>query len=169
MGPTSGEFSITNSLKFGFSLFCRVLLLAFYFVPVFISCSFVLFRSFKQLFTIEKRWAIFSDRQKKLKRKLNRQNRNKMGEVRQRKLIANHQQFNKWIKQIIGFLTSRFFSHLFLFRVLLFCSFLFNAKIKKTTFEFICHNRAKETSLWALLLFQMSQSSKRSLTLATIW
>ena len=25
----------------------------------------VLFRSFKQLFTIEKRWAIFSDRQKK--------------------------------------------------------------------------------------------------------
>ena len=73
----------------------------------------VLFRSFKQLFTIEKRWAIFSDRQKKkLKRlqcdwlkghhrKLNRQNRNKMSEDRQRKLIANHQQFNKWIKQII--------------------------------------------------------------------
>ena len=27
---TSGEFSITNSLKFGFSLFCRVLLLAFF-------------------------------------------------------------------------------------------------------------------------------------------
>ena len=27
--------------------------------------------------------------------KLNRQNRNKMGEDRQRKLIANHQQFNK--------------------------------------------------------------------------
>ena len=72
-----------------------------------------MFRSFKQLFTIEKRWAIFSDRQKKkLKRlqcdwlkghhrKLNRQNRNKMSEDRQRKLIANHQQFNKWIKQII--------------------------------------------------------------------
>ena len=42
IGPfrTSGEFSITNSLKFGFSLFCRVLLLAFFFVPVFISCSF---------------------------------------------------------------------------------------------------------------------------------
>ena len=27
---TSGEFSITNSLKFDFSLFCRVLLLAFF-------------------------------------------------------------------------------------------------------------------------------------------
>ena len=27
---TSGDFSITNSLKFGFSLFCRVLLLAFF-------------------------------------------------------------------------------------------------------------------------------------------
>ena len=40
---TSGEFSITNSLKFGFSLFCRVLFLAF-FVPVFISCSFVFFK-----------------------------------------------------------------------------------------------------------------------------
>ena len=58
--------------------------------------------------------------------KLNRQNQNKMGEDRQRKLIANHQQFNKWIKQIIGFLTSRFFSYLFLFRVLLFC-FVFSS------------------------------------------
>ena len=34
--------------------------------------------------------------------KLNRQNRNKMGEDRQRKLTANHQQFNNWIKQLIG-------------------------------------------------------------------
>ena len=34
--------------------------------------------------------------------KLNRQNRNKMGEDRQQKLIANHQQFNNWIKQLIG-------------------------------------------------------------------
>ena len=58
--------------------------------------------------------------------KLNRQNRNKMGEDRQRKLIANHQQFNKWIKQIIGFVTSLFFSYLFLFRVLLFC-FVFSS------------------------------------------
>ena len=33
---------------------------------------------------------------------LNRQNRNKMGEDRQRKLTANHQQFNNWIKQLIG-------------------------------------------------------------------
>ena len=40
----------------------------------------------------------------------------------------------------------------------------------KTTFKFICHNRAKKkASLWASLLFQMSQSSKRSLPLATIW
>ena len=58
IGPfqSSGEFSITNSLKFGFSLFCRVLLLAFYFVPVFISCSFGLFRffnSYLQLRSVE--------------------------------------------------------------------------------------------------------------------
>ena len=46
-------------------------------------------------------------------------------------------------------------------------SFFLNAKIK-TTFEFICHNRAKKTCLWASSLLQMSQSSKRSLTLATI-
>ena len=40
----------------------------------------------------------------------------------------------------------------------------------KTTFKFICHNCAKkEASLWASLLFQMSQSSKRSLPLAPIW
>ena len=64
IGPfkTSGEFSITNSLKFGFSLFCRVLLLAFFFVPVFISCSFNLV-CFLQLLAIEKRLADFSDRQ----------------------------------------------------------------------------------------------------------
>ena len=150
-----------RSVEFCFSLFISYLFL----FRVLLFC-FVLLNNYLQLRSVE----LFSATdKKKLKRKLNRQNRNKMGEVRQRKLIANHQQFNKWIKQIIGFLTSRFFSHLFLFRVLLFCSFLFNAKIKKTTFEFICHNRAKKTSLWALLLFQMSQSSKRSLTLATIW
>ena len=101
IGPfkNSGDFSITNSLKFGFSLFYRVLLLVFFFVPVFISCSFDLV-CFLQLL------AIFSDRQQiSLKSprmrltnvrhgKLNRQNRNKMGEDRQRKLTANHQQFN---------------------------------------------------------------------------
>ena len=45
MGPfwTSGEFSITYSLKFGFSLFCWVLHLAYFFLPVFTSCSFVFF------------------------------------------------------------------------------------------------------------------------------
>ena len=100
-----GDFSITNSLKFGFSLFCRVLLLAFFSVPVFISCSFNLV-CFLQLLAIEKRLADFSDRQQILLKtptmqlnkvyhgKLNRQNRNKMGEDRQRKLTANDQHFN---------------------------------------------------------------------------
>ena len=39
----SGEFSITKGLKFGFSLFCRVLLLAlfFFFVPVLFCVYFV--------------------------------------------------------------------------------------------------------------------------------
>ena len=59
---TSGEFSITNSLKFGFSLFCRVLLLAF-FSYLFFFVFFCFFCSFQYLFTIEKRLAIFSDRQ----------------------------------------------------------------------------------------------------------
>ena len=36
---------MTNSLKFDFPIFCRVLLLLFFFVPVFISC-FVLFCGF---------------------------------------------------------------------------------------------------------------------------
>ena len=43
IGPfkNSGYLIITKSLKFGFSLFCRVLLLAFFFsAPVFISCLF---------------------------------------------------------------------------------------------------------------------------------
>ena len=109
----------------------------FFLVPVFISCSFDLV-CFLQLVAIEKRLPIFSDRQQiSLKTptmrltkgrhgKLNRQNRNKMGEDRQRKLIANHPQFNKWIKPLVGFLTSRFFSYLFLFRVLLFC-FVFSS------------------------------------------
>ena len=56
--------------------------------------------------------------------KLNRQNRNKMGEDLQRKLIANHQQFNNWIKQIIGFLTFAFFCSCFYFVFVCFVSFL---------------------------------------------
>ena len=60
---------------------------------------------FQQLLAIEKRLADFSDRQQILLKtptvqlnkvyhgKLNRHNRNKMGEDRQRKLAANHQQF----------------------------------------------------------------------------
>ena len=34
--------------------------------------------------------------------RLNRQNRNKMGEDRQRKLTTNHQQIKNCIKQLIG-------------------------------------------------------------------
>ena len=61
---------------------------------------------FLQLLVIEKRLAYFSDRQQILLKtptmqlnkvhhgKLNRQNQNKMGEDRQRKLKANHQHFN---------------------------------------------------------------------------
>ena len=117
------------SVEFCFSLFISYLFL----FRVLLFCS-VLLNNYLQLRSVE----LFSATdKKKLKRlqcdwlkahhsKLNRQNRNKMGEVRQRKLISNHQQFNKWIKQIIGFLTSRFFSHLFLFRVLFFC-FVFSS------------------------------------------
>ena len=101
-----GDFSITKSLKFGFSLFGRVLLLAFFFVPVFISCSF----GFVCFFAVIGNWKAFSYFQRPTTNiikntkmrltkvphaRLNRQNRNKMGEDRQRKLTANHQQFNK--------------------------------------------------------------------------
>ena len=117
-----------------FSFFYWVLFcFFFFFVPVFISCSFDLVC----FFAVIGNWEAFTYFQISLKTptmrltkghhgKLNRQNRNEMGEDRERKLIANHQQFNKWINQIIGFLTSRFFSHLFLFRVLLFC-FVFSS------------------------------------------
>ena len=120
-----------------FSLFFRILLLAFFSYLFLFHVLFIWF-VFLQLLAIEKRLPIFSDWQQiSLKTptmrltkgrhgKLNRQNRNKMGEDRQRKLIANHQQFNKWIKPLVGFLTSRFFSYLFLFRVLLFC-FVFSS------------------------------------------
>ena len=81
------------------ALFCL------FFVPVFISCSFVLFRS-QQLLALEKRLADFNDRQQIFLKtptvqlnkvhhgKLNRRHRNKMSEDRQRKLTANHQQFS---------------------------------------------------------------------------
>ena len=97
IGPfkTSGEFSITNSLKFGFSLFCWVLHVAYFFLPVFTSCSFVFFVFFsQQLLTIEKHLAIIFDRQQiSLKRpimqlnkvhhgKCHRQNRNKTPTLR---------------------------------------------------------------------------------------
>ena len=106
------------------------LLLAF-FCACFISCSFDLV-CFLPLLAIEKCLPISSDRRQISSKtptmrltkghhgKLNGQNRNKMSEDRQRKLISNRQQFNKWIKQIIGFLTYRFFRTCFLFRVLLF-------------------------------------------------
>ena len=113
------------SAKFYLSLFFRA---CFYFLFFWFGLFFL------QLLAIEKRLAIFSGRQQislksptmrltKVRHgRLNRQNRNKMGEDRERELTANHQQFNKWIQQIIDFLTSRFFfSCLFLFRVLLFC------------------------------------------------
>ena len=92
----------------------------FFFVSVFISCSFDLVC----FFVVISNWealGYFSDWQQislksptmrltKVRHgRLNRQNRNKMGEDRQRKLTADHQQFNNWIKQIISFLTSRFF------------------------------------------------------------
>ena len=113
---------ILCSVGFCFSLF---------FVLVFISCSFDLV-CFLPLLAIEKCLPISSDRRQISSKtptmrltkghhgKLNGQNRNKMSEDRQRKLISNRQQFNKWIKQIIGFLTYRFFRTCFLFRVLLF-------------------------------------------------
>ena len=100
-----GDFSITNSLKFGFSLVCRILPLAF-FSHLFLFRVLLIWFVFLQLLEIEKRLAIFSERlQISLKTltvqlnkvrhgKLNRQSRNKMGEDRQRKLTANHQQFN---------------------------------------------------------------------------
>ena len=107
-------FSTTNSLKFSFSLFCPVLLLAFFFPYLFLFRILLIWFVFLQLLAIEKRLADFSDRQQILLKtptmqlnkvyhgKLSRQNRNKMGEDPQRKLTANHQQFNNWIKQLIG-------------------------------------------------------------------
>ena len=111
IGPfkTSGEFSITNSLKFGFSLFCLVLLLALFFRTCFYFVFFWFVWFFFKIFTIEKRWTIFSDRRQiSLKKpimqlnKVHRQNRNKMSEDCRRKLKANRQHFSNWIKQLVG-------------------------------------------------------------------
>ena len=60
---TSGEFSIANSLKFGFSLFCWVLHVAYFFLPYLLPVLlFSLFFS-QQLLAIEKRLAILTGRQ----------------------------------------------------------------------------------------------------------
>ena len=108
IGPfkNSGDFSITNSYK-NLVFLCSVgFCFSLFFVLVFISCSFDLV-CFLPLLAIEKRLPIFSDRRQiSLKTptmrltkghhgKLNGQNRNKMSEDRQRKLISNRQQFNK--------------------------------------------------------------------------
>ena len=86
----------------------------FFFPYLFLFRVLLIWFVFLQLLAIEKRLADFSDRQQILLKtptmqlnkvyhgKLNRQNRNKMGEDRQRKLTANHQQFNDCIKQLIG-------------------------------------------------------------------
>ena len=86
-----------RSVEFCFSLF---------FSYLFLFRILLIWFVFLQLLAIEKRLADFSDRQQILLKtptmqlnkvyhgKLNRQNRNKMGEDRQRKLTANHQQFN---------------------------------------------------------------------------
>ena len=103
-------------------VFCSVeFCLSLFFSRLFLFFVLLIWFVFLQLLAIEKRLAIFSGRQQiSLKSptmrltkvrpgRLNRQNRNKMGKDRERELPANHQQFNKWIQQIIGFLTSRFF------------------------------------------------------------
>ena len=117
-------------------------IIGFYHLSGFFSCLFLFFVLliwfvFLQLLAIEKRLAIFSGRQQislksstmrltKVRHgRLNGQNRNKMGEDRERELTANHQQFNKWIQQIIGFLTSWFFFRTcFYFVFFCFVSFL---------------------------------------------
>ena len=117
------------SVEFYFSLFFRA---CFYFLFFWFGLFF-----FLQLLAIEKRLAIFSGRQQislksptmrlsKVRHgRLNRKNRNKMGEDRERELTANHLQFDKWIQQIIGFLTSRFFFRTcFYFVFFCFVSFL---------------------------------------------
>ena len=108
IGPfkNSGDFGITNSYK-NLVFLCSVgFCFSLFFVLVFISCSFDLV-CFLPLLAIEKCLPISSDRRQISSKtptmrltkghhgKLNGQNRNKMTEDRQRKLISNRQQFNK--------------------------------------------------------------------------
>ena len=108
IGPfkNSGDFSITNSYK-NLVFLCSVgFCFSLFFVLAFISCSFYLV-CFLPLLAIEKCLPISSDRRQISSKtptmrltkghhgKLNGQNRNKMSEDRQRKLISNRQQFNK--------------------------------------------------------------------------
>ena len=80
---------------------------------LFRTCFYFVFFWFVSFFlTVIYNWealSIFSDRQQiSLKKpimqlnKVHRQNRNKMGEDRRRKLTANHQHFNNWIKHLVG-------------------------------------------------------------------
>ena len=80
---------------------------------LFRTCFYFVFFWFVSFFlTVIYNWealSIFSDRQQiSLKKpimqlnKVHRQNRNKMSEDRQRKLKANHQHFNNWIKHLVG-------------------------------------------------------------------
>ena len=111
IGPfkTSGEFSITNSLKFGFSLSCPVLLLAlffrtcFYFVFFwFVSFFLIVIYNWEALSYFQRPTATITKKPIMQLNKVHRQNRNKMGEDRRRKLTANHQHFNNWIKHSVG-------------------------------------------------------------------
>ena len=82
------------------------MLLAFFFSYLFLFRVLLIWFVFLELLAIEERLADFSDRLQILLKtpimqlnkvyhgKLSRQNRNKMGEDPQRKLTANHQQFN---------------------------------------------------------------------------
>ena len=135
----TAEILVLQTVSNLVSLCSIELCFSFFFSCLFLFHVLLICFVFLQLLATEKRLVIFSEwQQLSLKSptmqltkvyhgKFNRQNRNKMGEDRQRKLTANHQHFNNWIKQIIGFLTSRFFIlGLFLFRVLLFC-FVFSS------------------------------------------
>ena len=84
IGPfkTFGEFSITNSLKFGFSLFCRVLLLDLFFRTCF---YFVFFRFVSFFLIVIYNWEALS-----------------FFQWPTGKLTANHQHFNNWIKHLVG-------------------------------------------------------------------
>ena len=102
----SGDFSITKSLKFGFSLFCRVLLLAFFFVPVSISC---LFRGDK--------WPNYFTSVIGLCNRL----LSKIGPFKNSGEFSIKKSLKFGFSLFCRVLLLAFFSYLFLFRVLLFC------------------------------------------------